>query len=224
MSTKRAFVYDGEGNAKPFFLSPDPKQANVILTVINKIISEIYHTIGMAGERTKEDNAMGIDNSSGVAKAYDFERMNSLLTSKADALENVENKLVDMVLLWNSKSAIEPENELVKYPDTFDVRSLFDEFTVAERLALVSAPDSVRQEQMKQVIDKLFPRLASDIRAKMEQDLKSWPPSLDAMVSSTLGGTSQTARFPTKGVKMNKPSAKNPQTANRQGQVTSQTK
>jgi hypothetical protein len=51
--------------------------------MVNKIIGEIYHSVGMAGERTKQDNAMGIDNSSGVAKAYDFERMNAMLATKA---------------------------------------------------------------------------------------------------------------------------------------------
>lgn len=216
--TKRVFLFDGEGNAKPFYLSPDPKQANVIVTVINKIINEIYHTIGMAGERTKQDNAVGIDNSSGVAKAYDFERMNSLLTSKADSLENAENKLVDLVLRWNSKNPLDPENELVKYPDTFDVRSLFDEFTVAERLALVDAPDSVRREQMEQVIDKLFPRLSDDILSKMKAELKSWPPKLDLLETGTIGGTTQPAKFPTHGT-----STKQPASKSRQGQVTADT-
>jgi len=223
MGTKRIFTYDGEGNAQPFFLSPDPKQAGVILTVINKIIGEIYHTVGMAGERTKQDNASGIDNSSGVAKAYDFERMNSLLTSKADSLEDAENKLVNMVLRWNGKPPLPADQELVEYPDTFDTRSLFDEFTVAERLALVMAPDTVRQEQMKQVIDKLFPRLAKDIKDKMMAELKSWPPALDATITTTFGGSAQSAKFPTTGKKTSgnapaTPPAKNAQTANRQGQ------
>ncbi|MEZ6841312.1 hypothetical protein ABVN80_14665 [Acinetobacter baumannii] len=39
------------------------------MTTINKIIGEIYHTVGLAGERTKQDNAVGIDNSSGVAES-----------------------------------------------------------------------------------------------------------------------------------------------------------
>lgn len=220
MGTKRVFVYDGEGGAQPDYLSPDPKQAQVIVTVINKIISEIYHTIGMAGERTKQDNAMGIDNSSGVAKAYDFERMNSLLTSKADALENAENKLARLVMLWNGKAS--PKSELVKYPDTFDVLSLFDEFTIAERLALVEAPKTVRQQQMRQVIDKLFPRLAEDLRKKMEDDLAGWPlDQVDMLkISASIGGNGQPTKFPATGTKSKSP--KTPATS-RQGEVTAQT-
>jgi len=213
LGTKRMFVFDGEGGAKPEYISPDPKQAQIIITVINKIINEIYHTIGMAGERTKEDNAVGIDNSSGVAKAYDFERMNSLLTAKADSLENAENKLVRLVLAYHSKD--EPEDELVKYPDTFDVRSLFDEFTIAEKLALIDAPAGVRQEQMKQVIDKLFPQIAKALREKMLSELQKWPVDPVERAAALAEATRPPTNFDG-----SKPAAKNPQTQNRQGQVT----
>lgn len=174
MGTKRVFLYDGEDGAAPFYLSPDPKQAQMILAVINKIISEIYHTVGLAGERTKQDNAVGIDNSSGVAKAYDFERVNALLAAKADSLEVVENKIARIVAAWHSES-IEEDANVVSYPDDFDTRGLYDEFDIAARLMLIDAPDAVRQEQMKSVLDKLFPQLAKDLRKKMEAELKKWP-------------------------------------------------
>jgi hypothetical protein len=159
---------------RPEYLSPDPKQAQMILSVINKIINEIYHTVGLAGERTKQDNALGIDNSSGVAKAYDFERVNALLQAKADSLEVFENKLVKLVALWNGDEA-QVTQDYVSYPDNFDTRGLYDEFDIAARLMLVMAPDSVRQQQMETLIDKLFPQLAKDLKAKMLSDLKDWP-------------------------------------------------
>jgi len=174
MGTKRMFLYDGESSTQPFYLSPDPKQAQMILAAINKIINEIYHTVGLAGERTKQDNALGIDNSSGVAKAYDFERVNALLQAKADSLEDFENKLVKLVALWNGEEAAVKE-DYVSYPDNFDTRGLYDEFDIAARLMLLTAPDSVRQQQMETLIDKLFPQLAKDLKAKMLADLKSWP-------------------------------------------------
>jgi len=174
LGTKRVFLYDGEGGHAPFYLSPDPKQAQMILAVINKIINEIYHTVGLAGERTKQDNAVGIDNSSGVAKAYDFERVNALLLAKADSLEVLENKIVRLVALWNGEDA-KLTSDLVSYPDNFDTRGLYDEFDIAARLMLIDAPQEVRQEQMKTVIDKLFPQLAADLKEKMLAALKAWP-------------------------------------------------
>lgn len=214
MGTKRIFTYDGEGNGKPEFISPDPRQAQLIIEVVNKIINEIYHTIGLAGERTKEDNAVGIDNSSGVAKAYDFERVNSLLAAKADSLENTENKLVDLIGRWNSVEAAEP-SELVKYPQTFDVRSLFDEFSVAERLALIEAPDETRRQQMRQVIDKLFPDIAKSLKEKMISELEQWPKDPIEQAAALAAATAPPTSFDN--------SKKNPQTQNRQGQVTSST-
>jgi ribosomal protein L12E/L44/L45/RPP1/RPP2 len=172
MGTNRVFLYDGEGGNKPEYISPDPKQAQMILSVINKIINEIYHTVGLAGERTKQDNAMGIDNSSGVAKAYDFERVNALLQAKADSLELFENRLARLVALWNGKKDM---SDYVSYPDNFDTRGLYDEFDLAARLMLIDAPQAVRQEQMKTVIDKLFPQLAKDLKTKMLSELKDWP-------------------------------------------------
>lgn len=180
MGTKRIFTYDGEGGSAPFYLSPDVKQAELILKVVNKIINEIYHTVGLAGERTKEDNAQGIDNSSGVAKAYDFERVNSLLAAKADSLEVIENKLAWYVAKWNGEES-ELTEDPVQYPDNFDVRGLYDEFEIAARLSLVEAPDSVRRHQMEAVIDKLFPRLAKDLRDQMLSELKTWPPKIDPL-------------------------------------------
>ena len=177
MGTKRIFTYDAQGGGKPEYISPDAAQAEIVLKVINKIINEIYHSVGLAGERTKQDNALGIDNSSGVAKAYDFERVNSLLASKADSLELIENNLVRLVALWNGE-VLPDETRMVEYPGDFDVRGLYDEFEIALNLSKISAPDSVRRKQMEQVIDKLFPQLGKDLKEKMMKELEEWPPEL----------------------------------------------
>ncbi|MPS48542.1 hypothetical protein [Methylobacillus sp.] len=171
--TKRIFTYDGQSGNKPEYISPDVRQAEIILKVINKIINEIYHTVGLAGERTKEDNALGIDNSSGVAKAYDFERVNSLLASKADSLELIENRLNEYVARWYDKELSE---KLSLYPQNFDVRGLYDEFEIATKLQLIQAPEGVRRTQMDTVVDKLFPRMGKDLKAMIQAELKSWPP------------------------------------------------
>lgn len=206
LSTKRVLIYDGGtgSNAAPEFISPDPKQAQMILTVINKIIGEIYNTVGLAGERTKEDNSLGIDNSSGVAKAYDFERVNSLLTSKGQSMEKAENEIVELVCLWAGDAV--PEDRLVKYPETYDVMRLIDDLAIAEQLATIDAPKEVRREQMRAIIDKIFPRLKKDIRAKIEKDIDEWLEGDDLLPAPST---------------FSKPSAtRSPATPSRQGQVT----
>lgn len=192
IGTKRIFTFDSE-HGKPEYISPDVKQAELILKAINKIINEIYHSIGLAGERTKEDNALGIDNSSGVAKAYDFERVNSLLAAKAAALQIVENKIFELVALWNGKRAIKTPDEspLTQYPDTFDVRGLYDEFEIAARLSLVEAPDILRRDQMRSLAKKLNPQPTQKFIDDLEAELKSWPPKLTVEDPNAQGSGTQ---------------------------------
>jgi hypothetical protein len=190
MGTKRIFTYDAQAGVAPQFISPDPRQAGLILAVIARIVGEIYQTVGMSGERTKQDNATGIDNSSGVAKAYDFERMNAMLAAKAKSMEFVENKLVAIVSLYNGVGDpatifTDPKMKLVCYPGSFDVRGLYDEFEIASSLAMMGAPDEVRRQQMEQLIDKLFPSLPQKLVQKMKDDMgTNWPPA-DPTLQST---------------------------------------
>lgn len=185
MGTKRIFLYDGERGGEPKYIAPDPKQAGVILGVVSKIINEIYHTVGMAGERTKQDNAVGIDNSSGVAKAFDFERVNALLVSKAASLEHAEVKLAELVERWAGVHKEDDEVRLVEYSRSFDVRGLFDEFEIAGQLSLIEAPDSIRREQMSSVVDKLFPMIDPAIKATIVEELKDWPPKAEMILPAT---------------------------------------
>lgn len=189
LGTKRIFLYDGEGGAQPHYLSPDPKQAELIVMVVKTIINEIYHTVGMAGERTKQDNALGIDNSSGVAKAYDFERVNSLLVTKAAVLARAENKLLKLVQMWLGEvDKDEPINEkMVQYPRDFDIRGIYDEMDLAQRLALLFAPDEVQQEQMKVIAEKLFPSLAQDLKTKMAAAITSWSSNQSVLTQNGVG-------------------------------------
>jgi hypothetical protein len=214
--TKRIFTYDGQSGTAPFYLSPDPKQAELIVTVINKIINEIYHSVGLAGERTKQDNAVGIDNSSGVAKAFDFERVNALLASKGDSLELTENRIARLVCLWMEEPL--PQADLVNYPESYDVRDVYDEFDIAAKLLLVQAPDAVRRQQMTTLVDKIFPMLKEDLKKAMLDELKEWP--LDPIEQAAKLAEATAPAQPTA-----KPGEKPPvKTPTRQGQVTKKTK
>jgi hypothetical protein len=177
MGTKRVFLYNAEAGVAPEFLSPDPKQVDVIITAIRQVINEIYHSVGMAGERTKQDNSMGIDNSSGVAKAYDFERINALLSTKAKALQRVEYQMAMLVMLWNGEEPPESDEAeyWIKYSDTFDVRGLVDEFDMAAKLQKIGAPDMVRRIQMSNLVDKMLPVIPEEDREAIEEELEQWP-------------------------------------------------
>jgi hypothetical protein len=185
LGTKRVFLYDAGGSThSPEYISPDPQQAHLILDVVSRIIKEIYNSVGLSSERTNKDNAVSMDNSSGVAKAYDFERVNALLSAKADSLEVVENKIAHLVALWNGED--DPEEEFVQYPDNFDTRGLYDEFDISARLMLVDAPDKIRQEQMRMIVDKLFPMLEEKLRKEIDKEIKEWPMSKEMFDGNAL--------------------------------------
>jgi hypothetical protein len=191
MGHNRVFAFNAEGGSAPEFISPDVKQAGMIIQAVTKIVGEIYHSIGMAGERTKEDNAAGIDNSSGVAKAYDFEKLNAMLAAKARALQNVEHNLVRLVNAWNGTiKELQETDQFVTYPQTFDVRNLADEMDNAQRLSIMNAPKSLRRAQMRRLAQKMFPQasekeiktIADDIEKtwleEQQMDLLDGPPTL----------------------------------------------
>lgn len=185
--TKRIFCFDGDGGAAPFFLSPDVKQAELIITAIGKVINEIYHTVGLSGERTKDDNSIGIDNSSGVAKAFDFERVNALLSTKAASLKRAEVKMMELVLLWNGTKYLEPLEDLIVYPETFDIRGIADELLVAQNLMLIEAPMEIRREQMRNIIPKVFPNVSDSVKEKMLKEIDDME---DPMNMLSQGGVS----------------------------------
>ncbi|MEX6428141.1 hypothetical protein [Providencia manganoxydans] len=175
--TKRVFTYDAEGGSQPFYMSPDPKQASMIIQTVQTVINEIYHSVGVAGERTKQDNAKGIDNSSGAAKAYDFQRVNSLLITKAERLQRAERQMLSLAAKWMGDTTNQEEiGKLVAYPESFDIRGLMDEFSVAKELKDIEAPESVRRHQMKILIEKIFPNVSKTMKEEFEKDLKAFPP------------------------------------------------
>lgn len=172
IGTKRIFIYDGETNSAPFFLSPDPRQAQLISAAINQIIGEIYHSVGLGVERSKDVSTHNADKASGVAKSIDFERVSALLTSKADSMEFIENRIARIASKW---AGIDIEDaELVAYPDSFDVRELFDEFYIATQMSVIDMPASIRGEQMKAVVEKIFPQMSKDLRKRMKAEIEKW--------------------------------------------------
>lgn len=189
LGIKRIFTFDGQAG-QPMYISPDPKQAQLILDVVNRIIVEIYHTVGLSSERTQQDNVVSALNTSGVSKAYDFERVNSLLAAKADSLEIIENKIARLVCLWNGED-VKDDDKWVEYPDNFDTRGLYDEFDIAARLALIEAPQTVRRTQMRMLSEKIFPLCEKSIMKEIERELKDWP--VMPMEGDTTGVTHRTA-------------------------------
>lgn len=187
MGTKRVFLFDGEGG-QPVYLSPDPKQAQMIITAIKQIVNEIYHSVGVAGERTKQDNSAGIDNSSGVAKAFDFERVNSLLLSKGKEAERAERKLCELVLRYKGVYTEGMNTDYVEYPSVYDVRGFAEEVAISTQFEEITVPIELKRHQLKRVIEKLYPQLSDEDRKDLELAVDSLDDATD-LFKQALGGS-----------------------------------
>ena len=186
LGTKRVFTFDSEGGV-PLYLSPDPKQATIITDVVTKIVNEIYHSIGLAAERNASDNSMGIDNSSGVAKAYDFERVNALLVGKGQALQITENKLIEMTLRYSgewSDSYFVHKDKFVNYPLNFDIRGFQDELNISERIEMITAPLELKKFQLRRVAEKLYPEIPKAEFDKLVASIDSMEEATDLLRDS----------------------------------------
>ncbi|WP_326894364.1 hypothetical protein U8P73_36495 (plasmid) [Rhizobium beringeri] len=112
--------------------------------------------------------------------------------------------MVKTVLAWAGEKPL--KDALVSYPTTFDIMGLNDELVTAEALAKLQGPIEVRREQMKSVVDKIFPQLKKELRAKLHADIDKWLEGTDLLPLPTSIGGAKPAAAP-----------------NRQGEVTSKT-
>ena len=210
MGTSQVLLYDGEAGNPPSYISPDPKQAQMVVNTIRQIINEIYHTVGLAGERTKQDNSMGIDNSSGVAKAFDFERVNALLTAKSASMEQFSNRIENLVRVYNNEEVIDGDAKdklPVVYSTNFDIRGLNDELAIAAQFSLLSVPMEIRRFHMKSLLGKIWPMLSDEDKKKLETSIANWE---DILYTSPTVGSSSSSDDPldqktTQGFPGNKP-------------------
>ena len=210
LGTSQVLLYDGENGTRPDYISPDPRQANLIITAIKQIINEIYHTVGLSGERTKQDNSMGIDNSSGVAKAFDFERVNALLSAKASAMQAFSNRIENLVRIYHGAhpDEVSKNDTNVQYSTNFDVRGLNDELAIANQFGLLAVPMELRRVQMKDIVSKMYPMLDEKLHKEIDKAIDKWE---DAMyLSPTDGGNGVDKKDPmgkntTQGFPGNKP-------------------
>lgn len=150
LATNRVLFYSNQADARPEFIHPDASQAQFILDMIQVQVKQLYASIGLQAEMATETGKQ-----SGVAKAYDFDKLNKLLANKADNLEQAENQIFKVVGEWYNVSGTSVR---VNYPDEFDTRGLTDELDIAERLVLLDVSDTLMKEFNKMIAAKALPK------------------------------------------------------------------
>jgi len=151
MSTKRAFLYSAQAQQPPQFISPDASQAELLLNTINQQVTQMYASLALQNEVGTITKAQ-----SGVAKAYDFDKLNKMLANKADMLEKTERKIAQ---LWAKWYGMDEVDYTVDYPDSFDVKSLVDELNIAHEVSLMDISKTFNKEIKKIIVQKTLPKL-----------------------------------------------------------------
>lgn len=163
LAQNRVMLYSAAAGSIPGFISPDATQADFILRMIQAQVKQLYASLGLQAETGTEANVQ-----SGVAKAYDFDKLNKLLATKADNCEQAENEILDIFKQW--LGGIQADAS-VEYPDEFDTRSLMDEIAMAQELTLLDISETFTKELHKSIVAKTMPKLDKKALDKINKEI-----------------------------------------------------
>jgi hypothetical protein len=167
MATNRVFLYSSQAQVPPKYISPDASQAQFILSMIEKQTKQLYAINGLSGEVASD-----VKIQSGLAKAYDFDKLNKMLASRASSFEVAERKIFRLASKW---MGIDTNNFneicVIDYPDDFDVRSLADEISYAQEMSLLNISETFEKQIKKNIVYKAFPKLDRDTLKVIEDEI-----------------------------------------------------
>jgi hypothetical protein len=168
-STKRVILYSSQAASKPEFISPDATQAQFILDMLKTQTRQLYASLGLEDDGSASGGST--DSSSGQSKAHDFEKVNNMLASKADNIEQADKEIVELFKAWKDIAS----DYYVSYPDNFDTKSLQQEVLLAQELSLLDISDSFIREVNKRVVIKALPEMPTDLRDKIFKEIDEKP-------------------------------------------------
>ena len=159
LGTSNALGFPSEASHEPKFIAPAADPANILHAEIERLQQECYRMAGVV-------NVTGVKSEqSGVAKAWDFERTNQVLSDFADILENAERKLANM---FQRFTGVEFEYT-VNYPNDFSIADVQTELANAEIAKGLNFGDAFNIEVYKRVLTSYLPELSDEDFDKLVQ-------------------------------------------------------
>lgn len=150
LGTSNALGFPSEASHEPKFIAPAAEPANILHAEIDRLQQECYRMSGVV-------NVTGVKGEqSGVAKAWDFERTNQLLSDFADILESTEKKVAN---LFQRFTGVEFEYT-VNYPNDFSIADVQTELANAEIAKGLAFGDDFNEQVFKRVLTSYLPELS----------------------------------------------------------------
>jgi len=163
LGTARGLGFPPDARHAPHFISPDASQARVLMDQIERGIEEIYRLATLRG-------AIGItEESSGVARSYDFMITNNTLSSKALNMEEAEMKALRYWAKWQGLA--EP-GHVVEYPGEFEVSSLGEEMENILKAAEIGISERFQQVMKERIVKRMAPRLPREDMERILGEIK----------------------------------------------------
>jgi hypothetical protein len=159
MGTKRMFLFNGLSQHPPRYISPDGISLEGIQKEIDKEIKEIYRLAGLLGEVGRE-----VKTQTGVSKAYDFDRLNKVLSFVAQELELADKWIAKIVMRWMAlDTPRELPVDLVQYPENFDIMGLLELLDIAVRSDEYGLDSPTADTELRRMVTvKLLPGLTEE--------------------------------------------------------------
>lgn len=152
LGTNNALGFPSEASHEPKFIAPAADPANILHNEIDRLQQECYRQAGVI-------NITGVrSEQSGVAKAWDFERTNQILSDFADIIEATELKIAN---LYKKFTNVEFEYT-VSYPNDFSIADVQTELANAEIAKGLNFGDEFGLEIYKRVLTSYLPELTDE--------------------------------------------------------------
>jgi len=171
IGTDNALGFDGEASHAPAFIAPPADPATMLENQIDRLIQEIYRMANLT-------LVTGVQKqTSGVSKAWDFERTNQTLSDFAANCQAAEKDLADVFALWVGQAL----TYTVEYPTDFKIVDVADELANAETAVGLNLGSTFLIEVAKKVLaaylpgldTKVFDKVVAEIEAKGTDELMS---------------------------------------------------
>ncbi len=171
MATSTFFGYDPQGSsAKPEYVSPDAKQAEVILAAITQHIEQMRQAIGVG--RGRQESSRMPTTADGMELQNEDKR--SILYDIATEAEAFERRLVDMVQLYRFPNATPTsaadDAVRIQYQREFDLRTLGEEVDEALSFKSLGLSPEINLEMAAQLVRRRFSGMPQD---KLDELIKT---------------------------------------------------
>lgn len=155
IGTNNALSYDAENTngAAPSFIAPPDGPAKTLLEQIKTQAENMYRISGLAFIVGAKAEA------SGVAKAWDFDRVNQTLASFAARCAQAELGMIKIFQAWLQIDV----DYTVEYAKDFGIVDVQQEIQTAQGVLDLQLGDGLRVEVLKKVLNTYLPELPSDV-------------------------------------------------------------